>query len=93
MILYWTVIVIIVEGAFLQVKFTNSEQMHIKVLDRTETFYGSMKDVALLLRVRNYGTMQAVHCFYKIQVKEIEDQNYTWSKADPHLYGDMVGGL
>jgi hypothetical protein len=86
MIPKWVVIIIDVEGAFLQGKFTNGEQMHIDVPDGMEKFYGSREDVVLLLNVPIYGTKQAAHCFYQTLVKEVKDRNYERSKADPCLY-------
>ena len=81
----WVAIVIDVEGACLQGKLTNGEKMHIEVPNRMEKFYGSRKDVALLLNVPIYGTKQAAHYFYQTLVKEVKDQNYERSKADPCL--------
>ena len=57
----WVAIVIDVEGAFLQGKFTNGEKMHIKV----EKFYGSRKDVALMLNVPIYSTNRQHIVFIK----------------------------
>ena len=37
----WIAIVIDIEGAFLQGKFTNGEQMHIDVPDGMNKYYGS----------------------------------------------------
>ena len=49
-------------------------------------FYGSQKDVVLLLNVPIYGTKQAAHCFYQNLVKKVKNWNYNHSKADPCLY-------
>ncbi len=45
----WIAIVIDVEGAFLQGKFENGEQIYIEVPDGVEEVYGSKEDMALLL--------------------------------------------
>ena len=58
-----------VEGAFLQGKFTNDEQMHIDVQDGMNKYYESQEDVVLLLNAPIYGTEQAAHCFYWILSK------------------------
>jgi hypothetical protein len=43
----WEVWVIDVEGAFLQGKFQNGDEMYMKVPDGMEQYYGSRKDVVL----------------------------------------------
>ncbi len=47
-----------VEGAFLQGKFVNGEQIYIEVPDGNgmEEFYGSKENVVLLLNVPIYET-------------------------------------
>ena len=86
MIPAWIAIVIDVEGAFLQGRFINGEQIHIDVPDGMDKFYGSREDVVLLLNVPIYGTKQAAHCFYQTLVKKVKDRSYNRSKADPCLY-------
>jgi hypothetical protein len=54
-----------VEGAFLQGKFQNGEEMYMEVPDGMEQYYGSRKDVVLRMLVPIYGTKQAAECFYK----------------------------
>ncbi len=54
----WIAVVIDVEGAFLQGKFVNEEQICIEVSAGMEEFYGSKEDVALLLNAPIYGTKQ-----------------------------------
>ena len=56
MIPKWIAIVIDVEGAFLQGKFINGEQMHIDVPDGMNKYYGNQEVVVLLLNVPIYGT-------------------------------------
>ena len=56
MIPEWVAIIIDVEGAFLQGRFTNGEQIFIDVPDGMDKFYGSKEDVVLLLNVPIYGT-------------------------------------
>ena len=82
----WIAVVIDVEGAFLQGKFVNGEQIYIEVPDGMEEFYGSKEDVALLLNAPIYGTKQAAFCFYKTLVGKVKDSKYERSKADPCLY-------
>ena len=72
-----------VEGAFLQGEFDNNERIYIEVPDGMEVFYGSQKDVALLLTVPIYGTNQAASCFYKTLVSMNRARSYTRSKEDP----------
>jgi hypothetical protein len=45
MIPEWVTIIIDVEGAFVQGRFTKGEQMHIDVPDGMDKFYGSREDV------------------------------------------------
>jgi hypothetical protein len=52
----WEVCVIDVEGAFLQGKFQNGEEMYMEVPDGMEQYYGSRKDVVLRMLVLIYGT-------------------------------------
>ncbi len=85
-------IVIYVDGAFLQGKFTNSEQMHIDVPDGMNKYYGNQKDVVLLLNVPIYGTKQAACCFYQTLVKKVKDRDYNQSKADPCLFYILRNG-
>jgi hypothetical protein len=66
----WQVKVIDIEGAFHQGKFTDGEQLHCKVPDGMECFYGSLSDIMILMQVPLYGTKQAFNCFYKKLTKE-----------------------
>jgi folate-dependent tRNA-U54 methylase TrmFO/GidA len=47
----WEVRVIDVEGAFLQGKFQNGEEMYMEVPDGMEQYYASCKDVVLCMLV------------------------------------------
>ncbi len=82
----WIAIVIDVEGAFLQDKFVDGEQIYIEVPDGVEEFYGSKEDIALLLNAPIYGTKHATFCFCKTLVEKVKDCKYKRSKADPYLY-------
>ena len=80
----WIVELIDVEGAFLQGKFADGEQMYIEIPDGFERFYG--KDEVLKLNVPIYETKQAASCFYKTMVEKIKGRHYEGSKVDPCLY-------
>jgi hypothetical protein len=82
----WEVSVIDVEGAFLQGKFQNDEEMYMEVPDRMEKYYGSRKDVVLRMKVPIYGTKQAAECFYKELVKKSKEKGYERSNADFTLF-------
>ena len=62
----WIAEVIDVEGAFLQGRFTNGEELYIKVSEGFEHYYE--EDVVLLLNIPIDGTKQAVAFFYKALV-------------------------
>ena len=62
----WIAFVIDVEGAFLQGRFTNGEELYIKVSEGFEHYYE--EDVVLLLNIPIDGTKQAVEFFYKALV-------------------------
>lgn len=82
----WDVRVIDVEGAFLQGKFQNGEEMYMEVPDGMERFYGLRKDVVLKMLVPIYGTKQAAECFYKELVKKSKQKGYERSNADFTLF-------
>jgi len=80
----WIAMVIDVEGAFLQGKFTDGEEIYIEVPQGFEKYYP--EGTVLRCNVPIYGTKQAAACFYNKLVKELKDRNYKRSKADPCLY-------
>jgi hypothetical protein len=80
----WVAEVVDVEGAFLQGKFTDGEELYIEVPDGFEEWYPG--DVVLRLNVPIYGTKQAAACFYKRLVEKVKGRKYKRSKADPCLY-------
>jgi hypothetical protein len=82
----WEVRVIDVEGAFLQGKFQNGEEMYMEVPDGMEQNYGSRKDVILRMLVPIYGTKQAAECFYKELVKRSKEKGYDRTNADFTLF-------
>jgi hypothetical protein len=82
----WEVRVIDVEGAFLQGKFQNGEEMYMEVPDGMEQYYGSRKDVVLRMMVPIYGTKQAAECFYKKLVKKAKEKGYERTNADFTLF-------
>ena len=69
----WDVRVIDVEGAFLQGKFQNGEEMYMEVPDGMERFYGLRKDVVLKMLVPIYGTKQAAECLQGVS-KEVQTE-------------------
>ena len=82
----WVAEIVDVEGAFLQGKFTNGEEMYMEIPDGMEKFYGSKTSKLLKLLVPIYGTKQAAHCFYQRLVDVVKNRKYERSKADPCLY-------
>ena len=82
----WIAEILYVEFAFLQGEFKDGEVMYIDVSDGMEQYYGSQKDVVLLLKILIYGTKQAALCFYKTLVKRMKNQGYERLKVDPCLY-------
>ena len=87
----WISMLIDVEGAFLQGKFENGEELYAYVPDGFEKFYDEENEV-LKLNVPIYGTKQAAHCFYKALVKKAKEKEYERSKADPCLFYCWVDG-
>ena len=51
------------EGAFLQGRSANGEELYIEVPDGFHEWYGG--DVVLRMNVPLYGTKQAMYCFFK----------------------------
>ena len=92
MIPEWVAIVIDVEGAFLQRRFTNGKKIHIDVPDGMDKFNGRREDIVSLLNMPIYGMKQAHHCFYQTLVKKEKDRNYSRSKTDPCLYFILQNG-
>lgn len=77
--------VVDVEGAFLQGKFYDGEEIYIQIPSGFEPYYED--DVVLRLNVPIYGTKQASHCFYKTFVKGLVDSGlYERSKAQPCMF-------
>ena len=77
----WVAEVVDVEGAFLQGKFKDGEELYIEVPDGMSQYYGDRKDTVLKMNVPLYGTKQAAHCFYATLVDEVKKQDYERSKA------------
>ena len=80
----WIAELVDVEGAFLQVKFVDNEQMYIEIPDGFEKFY--RKNEVRKLNVPIYGTKQAASCFYKTLVDKVQEHKYERLKAHPCLY-------
>ena len=88
----WIAEVVDVEGAFLQGKFKDGEELWIEIPDGMDKYYGDRKDTVLKMNVPLYGTKQAAHCFYVTLVEEIKKREYKRSKADPCLYYITTAG-
>ena len=88
----WIAEVVDVEGAFLQGKFKDGEELWIEIPDGMDTYYGNRKDTFLKMNVPLCGTKQAAHCFYVTLVEEIKKREYKRSKADPCLYYITTAG-
>ena len=80
----WIAAIIDVEGAFLQGRFANGEELYIEVPDGFQEWYPG--DVVLRMNVPLYGTKQAAYCFFKTFAAHIKNATYKQSKADPCLY-------
>jgi hypothetical protein len=80
----WIAAVLDVEGAFLQGKFKDGEELYMSIPQGWEEFYPG--DVVLRMNVPIYGTKQAGACFYRTLVESIKERRYNRSKADPCLY-------
>lgn len=80
----WIAVVLDVEGAFLQGKFKDGEELYMSIPQGWEEFYPG--DVVLRMNVPIYGTKQAGACFYRTLVESIKERRYNRSKADPCLY-------
>ncbi len=57
----WTSAIIDVEGAFLQGRFENGEELYIEVPDGFQKWYPD--DIILRMNVPLYGIKQAAYCF------------------------------
>jgi hypothetical protein len=86
----WISAIIDVEGAFLQGRFANGEELYIEVPDGFHEWYEG--DVVLRMNVPLYGTKQAAYCFFKTFASRIKNMTYKQSKADPCLYFAWIGG-
>ena len=62
----WLLKMIDVEGAFLQGRLKNGEELYIEIPEGFKQYYEG--DVVLWLNVPIYGTNQAAVCFYKALV-------------------------
>ena len=78
----WTSAIIDVKGAFLQGRFTNSEELYIEVLNGFQKWYPG--DMVLQMNVPPYGTKQAAYCFSKACALHIKNVTYKQLKADPN---------
>jgi hypothetical protein len=79
----WKLAIINVEGAFLQGRFTNGEELYIEVPDGFHEWYEG--NVVLCMNVPLFGTKQAAYCFFKTFASRIKNMTYKQSKADPCL--------
>ena len=77
----WRSAIIDIEGAFLQGRFANGEELYIEVPDGFHKCYAG--DVVLRMKVLLYGTKLATYCFFKMFASRIKNMTYKQSKADP----------
>lgn len=80
----WTGHLTDVNGAFLLGKFTDGEEIYMKVPQGFEKFYAS--DVLLKLKKTLYGLKQAAMAFWRELLKAMRSMGFTRSTADPCLY-------
>ena len=80
----WIAVVMDVEGAFLQGRFKDGEELYMEIPQGWEQYFPG--DVVLRMNVPIYGTKQAGARFYGTLVENIKAQRYERSKADPCLY-------
>ena len=59
----WTLVIIDIEGAFLQGHFANGEELCNEVPDGFHKWYEGY--IVLRMNVQLYGTKQAASCFFK----------------------------
>jgi hypothetical protein len=75
--------IIDVEGAFLQGRFANGEELYIEVPEGFHKWYEG--DIVLRMNVPLYGTKQAAYCFFKTFAECVK--NLTTSNQRPtHAY-------
>lgn len=86
----WIAVVIDVEGAFLQGKFFNGEEIYVEIPDGFEEWYED--DEVLRMNVPIYGTKQASQCFYRAFVQGMTKLRYKRSKADPCMFYEWIDG-
>jgi hypothetical protein len=86
----WTSAIINVEGAFLQGRFANGEELYIEVPDGFQEWYPG--DLVLRMNVPLYGTKQAAYCFLMMFTTHIKNATYKQSRARPCLYFGWVNG-
>ena len=80
----WVPKVIDIEGAFIQGRFRNDQELFIDIPEGFEQYHEG--DVVLWLNDPIYGTKQTAACFYKALVEKMKDREYERSEADPCLY-------
>jgi hypothetical protein len=76
----WTSAIIDIEGAFLQGRFANGEELYIEVPDGFHKWYEG--NVVLRMNVPLYGTKQIAYCFFKTFASQSKNMTYKQSKAD-----------
>lgn len=86
----WIAAVIDVEGAFLQGKFFNGEEIYVEIPEGFEEWYDD--DEVLRMNVPIYGTKQASQCFYRAFVEAMKKLGYKRSKADPCMFYEWING-
>ena len=75
----WILAIIDVEGAFLQGRFANGEELYIEVPDGFHEWYEG--DVVLRMSIPLYGTKQAGYCFFKTFASRIKNMTYKYKQS------------
>ena len=73
-----------VEGAFLQGRFKNSEELYTEIPDGFKEHYSD--DFVFRMNVPLYGTKQTAYCFFKTFMKHVKMMRYQQLLAEPFLY-------
>jgi hypothetical protein len=80
----WCAHVLDVQGAFLNGRFEDGEELFMQVPEGFEKYYPG--NVVLKLRRTIYGLKQAAYAFWRELLKAFKAMKYTRSNADPCLY-------
>jgi len=81
---HWKAHVIDVQGAFLNGRFSENEELYLKIPEGFERYYE--KNNVLKLNRTIYGLKQAANAFWKELLNAFSNMNFKRSNADPCLY-------